>query len=216
MNAADDEIAAARRYMVIWSDALDHKSKALEALGRGRVAAEAEADLQMQSAGARLEATRAVVDLDAGRSVHTVAAADAAVRAAVASLRLAEQQVAWLGILAPADGVVSEINVATGELARSGRSSAAPGPATLVLGSAQRLVVRLVVEASGLAHVVLGGSVRVTPSGGSGGESGGPLSAAVVSVVADELDGSRYVVTVRLPEAADGFPLGTVVRVEFD
>ena len=212
VKSAKDEIATAKRSLEIWTDAMGHNVRGLEALRKSRAARESEADLQMQSAGARLEATRSMVGLDAESSTHALAAADAAVLTARAALRVAEQQVTWLQIVAPVDGVVSHLNVAVGELVRSGRATAVPGRPLAVLASGPRLVARLVVDAAGLANVVLGASVRVTPSGQSDRAVGGE----VVSVAADESDRARYVVTVALTDATAAAPVGTVVRIEFD
>ena len=99
-----------------------------------------------------------------------------------------------------------------GELVRSGRATAVPGRPLAVLASGPRLVARLVVDAAGLANVVLGASVRVTPAG----QSDRAVCGRVVSAAADELDGARYVVTVALTDATAAAPVGTVVRIEFD
>jgi multidrug efflux pump subunit AcrA (membrane-fusion protein) len=211
VKAAGEEIATARRMNAIVQDTLAHTLEALEALTEARAAREAEAELEMAKAGVRLAATRAAVELSAEQSRYTIAAADAAVEAAQGALRLAEQQVEWLRIEAPADGVVSALSVSAGELVRSGRSAVVADPAFLTLVTTDSLVARVAVDAAQLGSIVLGATVRVELSGADT-----VLSGEVGKVEASEIDAFAYLVTIRLPDDAwDVVPAGSVVHVEF-
>ncbi|MAF12659.1 hypothetical protein CMK11_19595 [Candidatus Poribacteria bacterium] len=211
VKAAGDEIATARRMGAIRADTLDHTLKGLEALAQEREAREAAAEFEMEKTGVRLEHTRAVVDLDAEKSRHALAAAAADVVAAQAALRVAEQQVEWLRIVAPADGVVVGLTVSVGELVRSGKSAVVADPAFLTLATTDSLEARVAVDAAWLGSVALGASVRVELSG-----SDTVLSGRVTAVEAIETDAFVYTVTIGLPDgASDAMPAGSVVHVEF-
>ena len=58
---------------------------------------------------------------------------------------------------------------------------------------------------------MLGSSVRVTPSGGTGKT----VSGEVVAVVQSEGDGSTYIATIALPDGDDTMRLGSVVEIDF-
>ncbi len=211
VKAAGDEIASAQRRLDIWEEAFGHGVKSLEGARKAREAIDTRSESFVQRADVRREANRASVDLDAEKGAHTVDAAIAAVQTAEAALRAAEQRVAWLRIVAPSHGTVGRLNVAAGELVRSGKTTVDPGPPLLTLSNGARLVARARVDVSRLGSVVLGSSVRVTPSGATGKT----VSGEVVAVVQSEGDGSTYIATIALPDGDDTMRLGSVVEIDF-
>jgi multidrug efflux pump subunit AcrA (membrane-fusion protein) len=207
VKAALEEIASSERLAAISADALSHDRKSLEAVKEGREASEVEAELSLQKTGVRRDATRAFVDLDVEKSAHTLEAAAAGVRAARAAVKVAEQQVGWLRVTAPVDGVVLGLHVSVGELARSGRTTYASETPLLTLGDPERLAVTLALPAARLLGV--GATVRVSLPDGSKS-----LPGDVYNVRRSENDAHTYMVTVALPVDAS-ISLGSVVAIRF-
>ncbi len=219
VKAALEEIASSERLIAIWADALGHKRKALEALRQERAARELEAELIVRKTGARRDATRANVDLDAEKSARAAEAAAAAVREAAAALSVAEQQVSWLRVTAPVAGIVTGVSVAVGELARSGRTTYASETPLLTLGDSAQLVAELTLPSSRLVGIGLGAAVRVSLTGAPGSattEASGEVSAKVSSVRPHSRNADMYVVTVDISQPPAGIALGSVVLVQFE
>jgi len=211
VKAALDEIASSERLIAIWTDALGHETKSLEAVREGRKAREQEAELAVRKAGVRRDATRAFVDLDEEKSAHTVAAAAAAVGAAEAAVAVAVQQVEWLRVSAPVDGVVAQVNVSAGELARSGRTTYASEAPLLTLVDPARLVAEVALPTSQLLGAGLGKSVHVSLPGAPGS-----VEAKVSSVRREGGTAGMYVVTIDLPLDSRGIAPASVVLVRFE
>ncbi|MBT3266095.1 HlyD family efflux transporter periplasmic adaptor subunit [Candidatus Poribacteria bacterium] len=211
MKAAADRVASARKILAIWQDALGHGMTSFDGMSESRESIVTRSEQMMARTGVRLEANRTGVDLQAEKSGHIVQAAAAGVRAAEAALRAAEQQVAWLRIVAPSEGVVTGLSIASGELVRSAKTALDPGPPLLTLAAHERLVARARVDGAQLARVAPGAPVLVASSS----DASNSVSGEVMGVAASDGHAGAYVVTVSLPEAADGMPLGSVVQIEF-
>jgi multidrug efflux pump subunit AcrA (membrane-fusion protein) len=210
VKAAQDQIESAQERLNIWEEALGHGVAALQGMKESREAIHTRMGQVTESSGVRLEATRAAVDLDAARSGFFAAASHEAAHDADAAAQVAGQQVAWLRVLAPGDGVVVALNVAVGELVRSARTGADAGEPLLTLADPNRVVARVPVDASDLGRVVVGASVTVVGAGGGGASVVG----SVASVAPAPGDNSVYIATIVLPDAGD-IGVGSVVHVEF-
>ncbi len=211
VKAASDQIASSRRVLAIWEEALGHGLTSFDGMSDSREAILTRSEHSMARTGVRLEANREGLTLEAEKSGHIVGAAAAAVRAAEAALHAAEQQVAWLRIVAPSDGTVTGLSIAPGELVRSGKTALDPGRPLLTVAGGDGRVAHARVDAARLGLVVPDASVRVIPSG----DWGSPVSGKVVAVAESEDDAGIYVVTVALRSGADSAPLGSVVQIEF-
>ncbi len=210
VKGARDEVASAQARVDIWEEALGHGVTSLQAMKDGREAIHTRVDQTTERTGVRLEATRAVVGLDAERTAHFAAASLQDARNAEAAAQVAGQQVEWLRVVAPSDGVVVGLNVTVGEFVRSARSGADAGEPLLTLADPDRLLVRAPVKASLLANVVVGESVDVSSAGGAGASAAGN----VASVSAIPGDHAAYIATIALSDPGD-IRIGSVVQLVF-
>ncbi len=210
VKAAEDEIASAQARLDIWQEALGHGVTSLQGMKSSREAEQTRMGQHVEASGVRLEAARSRVDLEGEKSGFLVAASLEAARDAEAAAQAAGQQVEWLHIVAPADGVVVGLSVAVGELVRSARAGADAGAPLLALADPARLVARVPLSAADLGRVVVGESVNVSATGSEGASIVGDVAS-----VDPATDGSAvYIATIALPEVGD-IGIGAVVHVDF-
>ena len=159
----------------------------------------AQAHAQARNAGANYERVVALYesgiasmsDLDAARASYE--SANASETSAATALRLAEQQVSYANLMAPADGSVSRVAVDVNEAVRAGQ------PVVVVIDTEGGPEVRVTVPEAFIGGLQVGRPAQVA----FGAVPGRVFGATVAEVGAAAAGAAGFSVSVRLDEGAD-------------
>jgi multidrug resistance efflux pump len=140
---------------------LDYQRENLDSLRLSRGALDRQAELQLQTAQARLTEVLRSIEPEKQNSASSLTVAHANLLRAQSALKTAQERLGWTRILAPMSGTVVALVVEEGEIVQSGRVAFGQLPAIMAIADLSQMVIKTYVNEVDMPRIEVGQKVEV-------------------------------------------------------